>query len=84
MSRTRVTRPSASVLMTMFENWSGSDSRPCTCTGSWKAAALVAKGGWPMAPAAAWTFWARRAPTMSEPVRPRSAALAGSIQMRIE
>lgn len=70
--------------MTTSPNCSGSLSRDCTCTGSWKAAALVGKGGWPMAPAAAEVFCPRRAPTISWAVRLRAAALFGSIQTRIE
>ena len=77
-------RPWASVFRTTSANCSGSVRRPWTCTGSWKAEALVANGGWPIAPAAAWTFCERRAATISVAVRSRAAALAGSIQIRME
>ena len=84
MSDRRVTAPSALVLMTTRPNSSGVFSRPWTWIGSWKAEALVAKGGWPIEPAAAWTFWARSAATISVADRLRAAALAGSIQTRME
>ena len=70
--------------MTISANSSGLDRRPWTWIGCWKAEALVANGGWPMEPAAAWMFWPRRAPTISVAFRLRAAALAGSIQTRIE
>ncbi len=40
-------------------------------------------GCWPMVPAATWMFCSRIAFTMSPEVRPRAAALPGSIQTRI-
>jgi hypothetical protein len=75
--------PLAPVPITCSSNCSGEASRPCACSAISKAPALLARGAWPMAPAATCTFARWRAATTSPADRPRAATRSGSSQTRM-
>ena len=66
----------------MSRNCSGSFSRPSVVTVNWKSCD-VGVGGWPMRPAATWTFCSRIAARTSSVVRFRALSFSGSSQIRI-
>jgi hypothetical protein len=68
-------------LTMMAANSSGSVSRPLVLMVSWNCWARSA-GGWPIWPAATWTFCWAMAVTTSMAPSPRAASRAGSSQAR--
>ena len=76
MSLMRTIRPWSSFLTMMFSNCSGVDSRPSVLSVIWIGWPL-ATGGWPIWPAATWTFCSCRAATTSAGVRLRRGQLVG-------
>ena len=66
----------------MSENCSGSVRRPRVLIVSWKTWP-VGTGGWPIWPAATWTFCCSMAVATSAAVRLRNDILPGSSQTRM-
>ncbi len=66
----------------MLSNCSTSVRRPSTLTDSWKLWVSGA-GGWPIWPAATWTFCSRMAARTSSVVMPSVFSFWGSSQIRM-
>ena len=75
-------RPCGSANTTMSSNCWTLDSRPSVVMVYWKTWPL-GTGGWPIWPAATWTFCCEMAATMSSEVRLRTAIFSGSSQTRM-